>query len=144
MGAKEIAIDWGLQTRWYRAPEVLLGGLVTTAIDVWSVGCIMAELLRTVPLFAGGDALNQLEHIMSVLGTPKETAWPGVTSLPGYHYITGYGFQPCPLRPLFAGHYSDSALDLLSALLTYDPSKRVSAADALKHPFFLRAPSKSH
>ncbi|XP_058731829.1 cyclin-dependent kinase G-2 isoform X2 [Vicia villosa] len=71
-------------TLWYRAPELLLGARqYSTAIDMWSLGCIMAELLSKEPLFNGKTEFDQLDKIFRILGTPNETIWPGFSKLPG-------------------------------------------------------------
>ncbi|XP_051122431.1 cyclin-dependent kinase G-2 isoform X2 [Andrographis paniculata] len=71
-------------TLWYRAPELLLGAKqYSTAIDMWSLGCIMAELLSKEPLFNGKTEVDQLDKIFKILGTPSETIWPGLSKLPG-------------------------------------------------------------
>ncbi|XP_061994309.1 cyclin-dependent kinase G-2 isoform X2 [Rosa rugosa] len=71
-------------TLWYRAPELLLGAReYSTAIDMWSLGCIMAELLSKEPLFNGKTEFEQLDKIFKILGTPNETIWPGFSKLPG-------------------------------------------------------------
>ncbi|KAG2585340.1 hypothetical protein PVAP13_6KG384006 [Panicum virgatum] len=73
-------------TLWYRAPEVLLGARhYSTPVDMWSVGCIFAELVTNNPLFPGDSELQQLLHIFKLLGTPNEQVWPGVGKLPDWH-----------------------------------------------------------
>ncbi|XP_044485141.1 cell division control protein 2 homolog A-like [Mangifera indica] len=72
-------------TLWYRAPEILLGSRhYSTPVDVWSVGCIFAEMVNQRPLFPGDSEIDELFKIFRVLGTPKEDIWPGVTSLPDF------------------------------------------------------------
>ncbi|XP_010531633.1 PREDICTED: cyclin-dependent kinase G-2 isoform X2 [Tarenaya hassleriana] len=85
-------------TLWYRAPELLLGvKQYSTAIDMWSLGCIMAELLSKAPLFNGKTELDQLDKIFRILGTPNETIWPGFSKLPGVkvnfvkHQLSSFG-----------------------------------------------------
>jgi serine/threonine protein kinase len=73
-------------TLWYRAPEILLGSRhYSTAVDMWSVGCIMAEMLTTHPLFPGESQIDQLFRIFRTLGTPTEEVWPSVSTLPDYN-----------------------------------------------------------
>ena len=72
-------------TLWYRAPEILLGSVeYSTPIDVWSIGCIFAEMVTKKPLFSGDSDLDQLYRIFRILGTPNESNWPGVTKLKDY------------------------------------------------------------
>ncbi|KAK6123024.1 hypothetical protein DH2020_043240 [Rehmannia glutinosa] len=125
-------------TLWYRAPELLLGTKTySSAIDMWSVGCIMAELLAKQVLFKGESEIEQLHQIYRVLGTPNEAVWPGFSNLPGS--TANFVRQPYnPLRnKLFpAAILSDFGFDLLEKLLCYDPEKRITAEDALRHGWF--------
>ena len=109
-------------TRWYRSPELLFGArLYSTGVDIWAVGCIMAELLRRVPFLPGDTDLDQLTKIFEMFGTPTEKVWPGVTSLPDY-----VEFKPLPsqsLRDLFSAA-NDDLLELLTWSMMLDPSKR--------------------
>nr|XP_043617406.1 cyclin-dependent kinase G-2-like [Erigeron canadensis] len=134
-------------TLWYRAPEVLLGmKQYTTAIDMWSVGCIMAELLTKKPLFDGKQELEQVSKIFSTLGTPNDSIWPGYSKLPGVK--ANFVKQPySTLKKKFpvasftgAPTLTELGFDLLSRLLTYDPKKRITAEDALNHGWFREAP----
>ncbi|XP_071728376.1 cyclin-dependent kinase G-1-like [Rutidosis leptorrhynchoides] len=134
-------------TLWYRAPELLLGvKSYTTAVDMWSVGCIMAEMLSKKPLFDGNRELEQIEKIFGTLGTPNDSIWPGYSKLPGVKpKFVNQSFNT--LRKRFAAAtftgapmLTELGLDLLNKLLTYDPSKRISAKDALNHQWFCEAP----
>uniref|UniRef100_A0A5B7C2U0 cyclin-dependent kinase n=1 Tax=Davidia involucrata TaxID=16924 RepID=A0A5B7C2U0_DAVIN len=134
-------------TLWYRAPELLLGTKkYSTAIDMWSVGCIMAELLAKEPLFNGKTEFEQLDKIFRTLGTPNETIWPGFSEMPGVK--VNFVKQPYNLlrkkfpAPSFTGSpfLSDLGFDLLSKLLTYDPEKRITAEAALNHGWFHEVP----
>nr|DAD30631.1 TPA_asm: hypothetical protein HUJ06_009482 [Nelumbo nucifera] len=117
-------------TLWYRAPELLLGAKqYSTAIDMWSLGCIMAELLSKEPLFNGKSEFDQLDKIFRTLGTPNETIWPGFSKLPGVK-VNFVKHQYNLLRKKFPATsftgspiLSDSGFDLLNKLLTYDPEK---------------------
>lgn len=123
-------------TRWYRAPELLLGEKAySSSIDMWSVGCIMAELLTKEVLFRGQSEIDQLRKIYEVLGTPDEAIWPGFSRLPGNK--VAFPRQPHNLiRQRFAHLLSGDGLDLLTKLLTYDPAKRITAEAALDHVWF--------
>ncbi|KAI4336610.1 hypothetical protein L6164_015114 [Bauhinia variegata] len=134
-------------TLWYRAPELLLGAkLYSTAIDMWSLGCIMAELLSKEPLFNGKTEFDQLDKIFRTLGTPNETIWPGFSKLPGVK-VNFVKHQYNLLRKKFPATsftgspvLSDSGFDLLNKLLTYDPEKRITAEAALNHEWFREVP----
>ena len=140
-------------TQWYRAPELLLGARTyATAVDVWSCGCILAELVLGKPLFAGRSEPEQLELIFKLLGTPTDAAWPGWDRLPLARELRMRPRAPASLRaalgldaaaPYGAGaaaHMSEAGLDLLRGLLMLDPARRISAADALAHPWFAESP----
>lgn len=134
-------------TLWYRAPEILLGAKhYSTAIDMWSAGCIMAELLSKEPLFKGKAEVDQLDKIFKTLGTPNEMIWPGFSKLPGSK--VKFVKQPYNLlrkkfpATSFTGSpaLSDSGFDLLNRLLTYDPNKRITSEEALNHAWFSEVP----
>lgn len=123
-----------VQTLWYRAPEILLGLKVyTTAIDIWSIGCIFAEMVTGVPLFPGSKYPDQLYAIFRILGTPNEENWPGVTRLPDY--LPDFPkWNTLQMRDLLPNLSSDGQ-NLISKMLSMDPSKRISAYDCLQHPY---------
>ncbi|KAF8705543.1 protein kinase superfamily, partial [Rhizoctonia solani] len=129
-------------TRWYRPPELLYGArYYSTGVDMWSVGCIFAELMLRTPYLPGESDMDQLKTIFRALGTPTEEDWPGHTALPDY---TSFGhFPKSPLKLLFSAA-STEALDLLAKFLIYDPRKRISAYDGLHHPYFFVAPYPTH
>ncbi|MQL70938.1 hypothetical protein Taro_003232 [Colocasia esculenta] len=121
-------------TLWYRAPEVLLGTThYSTPVDMWSVGCIFAELVTTQPLFTGDSELQQLLHIFRLLGTPNEEVWPGVSKLANWHEYPQW--SPKSLSAVVP-NLETSGLDLLSRMLQHDPAKRISAKKAMEHPYF--------
>ncbi|XVE86385.1 hypothetical protein DITRI_Ditri18aG0030800 [Diplodiscus trichospermus] len=121
-------------TLWYRAPEVLLGSThYSTAVDMWSVGCIFAEMVRRQALFPGDSEFQQLLHIFRLLGTPTEKQWPGVTSLRDWHVYPRW--EPQNLARAVPS-LSSEGVDLLSKMLKYDPAERISAKAAMDHPYF--------
>jgi len=123
-------------TLWYRAPEVLLGSRhYSTAIDMWSVGCIFAEMVcKGQPLFPGDSEIDQIFKIFRILGTPNENNWPGVKQLPDYKPT----FPQWSTQDLahVVPHLDEAGVDILTLLLTYDTAKRISAKDALIHSYF--------
>ncbi|KAF9423446.1 hypothetical protein HW555_001255 [Spodoptera exigua] len=132
----------GVVTRWYRAPEILLMSReYSTPIDMWSVGCIFAELITLQPLFPGKSELDQLNKIFRELGTPSDTIWPGFSALPLVRKIVFHNYPTGGLRErINCGRLSNSGLALLQGLLAYDPAKRITIADASEHGFFKEEP----
>lgn len=121
-------------TLWYRAPEVLLGAThYSMAVDMWSVACIFAELVTKTALFPGDSELQQLLHIFRLLGTPNEDVWPGVSKLMNWHEYPQWG--PQSLSKAVPG-LEEAGVDLLSQMLQYEPSKRLSAKKAMEHSYF--------
>ncbi|CAF3626480.1 unnamed protein product [Rotaria sordida] len=130
-------------TLWYRAPELLLGDKqYSTPIDMWSVGAIFGELLLMKPLFPGKSELDQLNRIFKDLGTPNEKIWPEYNSLPFTKKMTFSNYPYNRLRARFDASLSEKGFDLLNKFLTYDPSKRISAINALKHGYFEESPRR--
>lgn len=129
-------------TLWYRPPDVLLGSKTySTPVDVWSIGCIFAEMHNGKPLFPGMKPHDQLEKICAALGTPTEATFPGLTALPSYKPgALPTHAAPASLAHLVPGLDADG-VDLLSSMLVHDPAQRISAADALRHPFFAGLPT---
>lgn len=122
-------------TLWYRAPEILLGTkLYSNAVDVWSLGCIFAEMATRRALFPGDSEIDQLFRIFRTLGTPDENIWPGVSQLRDYTSMFPR-WEPRPLDEVVPSFDSD-AKDLLLKLLTYDPNQRITAKKGLSHPYF--------
>jgi serine/threonine protein kinase len=151
-------------TLWYRPPELLLGATVySTAVDMWSIGCVFAELLTKSALLPGRDEPDQLERICQLCGTPVDKpaddgdarAWPGVSKLRLYGQLIGQPARKDWPRRLhndmsarlkgarlketcarLTERDATDAVDLLDKLLTLDPSRRLSAAGALDHIYF--------
>ncbi|XP_035861005.1 serine/threonine-protein kinase MAK-like isoform X7 [Sander lucioperca] len=125
-----------VSTRWYRAPEVLLkSNSYSSPIDIWAMGCIMAELYTLRPLFPGNSEVDEIFKICQVLGTLKKSDWPE-----GYNLATSMNFRfpkcvPTSLRSLIP-NASNEAITLMKDMLQWDPEKRPSAAQVLRYPYF--------
>jgi len=136
-------------TLWYRPPELLLGATkYGTAVDIWSAGCILAELILGRPLFTGKSEMEQLQLIFDMVGTPTDRSWPGVKELKllrtGDVTIDGDSNRKRPkLRERYStkmNNIAPGAINLVEKLLELDPSKRLTASRALNHRYFLQEP----
>ncbi|KAM4835413.1 serine/threonine-protein kinase MAK isoform 2-T4 [Thomomys bottae] len=137
-----------VSTRWYRAPEVLLRSSVySSPIDVWAVGSIMAELYTLRPLFPGTSEVDEIFKICQVLGTPKKSDWPEGYQLASSMNFRFPQFAPINLKTLIP-NASNEAIQLMTEMLSWDPKKRPTASQALKHPYFqvgqVLGPSSHH
>lgn len=134
-GRHPVLTDY-VATRWYRAPEILLGSTnYTKGVDMWSVGCILGELLGGKPMFPGTSTMNQLDRIIEVTGRPSpadieaiqsEFAATMLDSLPDV--------EPRSLQSMYP-NASEEAIDLLRKLLMFNPDQRITAEQALEHPY---------
>ena len=134
-GSNAVLTDY-VATRWYRAPEILLGSTkYSKAVDMWSLGCIIAEMLHGKPTFPGTSTLNQLDRVLELVGRPSaedvdaiqsNLASTMLDSLPPGRTRTFHDFFPSA---------SDDALDLVRKLLQFNPSKRLTVEQALRHPY---------
>lgn len=126
-------------TLWYRAPDVLLGSRTyNTSIDIWSAGCIMAEMYTGRPLFPGTTNEDQINRIFRIMGTPTERTWPGITQFPEYkNNFQVYATQD--LRAILSMIDQDG-IDLLQKMLQLRPELRISAEKALDHRWFKTLP----
>jgi len=130
----EVMTDY-VATRWYRAPEILLGSpKYTKGVDIWSVGCIFGELLLGKPLFPGSSALNQMERILEVTGMPSQD---DLLSLNSPYADTMLQTLQINKRRTLCDIFPQSSteeLDLLAKLIAFNPEKRITAEEALEHP----------
>ncbi|KAL3072663.1 hypothetical protein niasHS_017637 [Heterodera schachtii] len=151
-------LDPVVVTFWYRAPELLLCSKhYTTAIDIWAIGCIFAELLTSEPIFVCTEEdiksqtpyhMAQLERIFLVMGYPRREDWPDMQKMPGYDKLKDdFGkqlnrFKESSLRRHMDKHRpGEQAFSLLERLLTMDPLKRITAAEAKEHKYFKDSPA---
>lgn len=124
-------------TRWYRAPEVILSWMhYTQTVDIWSVGCIMAEMLLGKPLFKGNDHLDQLSEIMKITGTPTQEFITKLKSQDAKNYIKTLPKISKKDLQLLLPKAKPQAVDVLDHMLLLDPESRVTAAEALTLPYF--------
>jgi len=136
-------------TLWYRPPEILLGEKIySTAVDIWSLGCIFAEMLTKKPLFPGDSEIDQLFKIFKILGTPDETIWPGVTQLQDFNSSFPSWEVPKNFSDILPDLKATNVLcnegwHLMSKLLLYDPERRITAREALAHPYFTSTKSSA-
>ncbi|KAJ1761549.1 glycogen synthase kinase 3 [Coemansia sp. RSA 2523] len=129
-------------SRYYRAPELIFGATEYTGkIDIWSAGCVMAELMLGQPLFPGESGIDQLVEIIKVLGTPTKEQIR--TMNPNYMDHRFPQIKPHPFSRIFRNRASPEAIDLITKLLDYTPTVRLSSVQAMTHPFFdeLRDPN---
>uniref|UniRef100_A0A8C4HJD4 Mitogen-activated protein kinase 15 n=1 Tax=Dicentrarchus labrax TaxID=13489 RepID=A0A8C4HJD4_DICLA len=127
-------------TRWYRAPEILLGSTrYTKGVDMWSLGCILGEMLLGKALFPGTSTINQIEKIMSAIPHPSPEDIIAIKSEYGSSVIQRMLLKPqVPLEDLLQPSVPPDALDLLRSLLVFNPDKRLTAEQALQHPYVSR------
>ncbi|KAK4235410.1 kinase-like domain-containing protein [Achaetomium macrosporum] len=122
-------------TLWYRAPDVLLGSRTyNTSIDIWSAGCIMAEMFSGRPLFPGTTNEDQIIRIFRIMGTPTERTWPGLSQFPEYK-TTWQMYATQPLSSILP-QIDPLGIDLLQRMLQLRPELRISASEALTHQWF--------
>ncbi|CAJ0598431.1 unnamed protein product [Cylicocyclus nassatus] len=123
-------------TRWYRAPEVMLNSKgYTKSMDVWSVGCILAEMLNNRPLFPGKHYLDQLNLILAVVGSPSEEDLRCIMNEKARSYLKSLPQRPKQQWSALYPEADPSCLDLLDKMLTFDPNKRIPVEEALAHPY---------
>ena len=135
-----LALTPAVGTRWYRAPELLFGSRkYSTSIDIWSAGCIFAELLSGRPLFPGGSDIDQLCQIRDVLGSPSIEAWDGFADLPDWGKLIFPPQEAKSWEDIMPG-VNPAALRLLGSMLCYDPTARLTAKELLNDGFFTEAP----
>lgn len=137
VGDTSSALTAYVTTRWYRAPEIMLSWTeYTSAVDVWSVGCILCEMLRRQPLFPGNDYVTQLKLMIDVIGSPSEADIANITSEQGQQFVRNnlMGRPRVPMQQLFTTA-SPELCDLLDRMLVFNPDRRITVDAALMHPY---------
>lgn len=125
-----------VSTRWYRAPEILLRSTTyNSPVDIFACGAIMAELYMMRPLFPGNNETDQIYKTCAVLGSPTQAQWPEGYQLASRIGFTFPKFVPTALSQLIP-NASPQAIDLMEKMMTFDPHKRLTAAQCLNHPYF--------
>lgn len=134
--SKQSGMTEYVATRWYRAPEVMLtAAKYSKAMDIWSCGCILAELFAKRPICPGKDYRHQLMLIFSIIGTPTIEDLQCIESKRAREYILSLPkYESRPWEEMFP-NINPMGLDLLKKMLVFDPNKRITAADALRHPY---------
>jgi glycogen synthase kinase 3 beta len=132
-------------SRYYRAPELIFGATgYTCSIDIWSTGCVMAELILGQPLFPGESGIDQLVEIIKVLGTPSRQQIEAMN--PAYVDHRFPTIRPHPFSRVFRNRASQDAIDFIPSLLDYTPTSRLTAVEAMAHTYFddLRDPNATY
>lgn len=122
-------------TLWYRAPDVLMGSRrYSTPVDIWSIGCIFAEMATGRPLVPGSTDTDQLQRIFEILGSPDVAMWPSVVELPDWKFDFPQ-FEPQPW-PTIVPNVEPAGLNLLQKMLQFDPNQRCTGNSAMEHEYF--------
>lgn len=137
-GIDVIPMTNNVVTRWYRAPELLFGSKhYSFSVDMWAIGCVFAELFLRTPFFASDNDFQHVELVFKALGTPTEKEWKNHTTLPNYVKYPIY--NKMPFKTIFTAA-SDDAIELLEKMLVFDPTKRITCLNAIKHDYFKNLP----
>jgi serine/threonine protein kinase len=121
-------------TLWYRPPEILLGSKTyALPMDMWAVGAIIAEMVTKRPLFPGDSEIDEIYKIFRIMGTATEETWPGCSGLPDWN--DAFPVWPQLQISKFVPGFCPEGIDLIERLLTLDPKTRLSAHEALQHPY---------
>lgn len=128
-------------TIWYRPPELLLGMKnYDLKVDMWSIGCVFAELLMGEPIFKGNNEKEQVQEIFTICGSPNENTWPGISLFPSYEYLMPRNTFDNNLKLSITSKskspIDDITFDLIQKMLMVNPKDRISAEEALKHEYF--------
>lgn len=141
IGSPDKPMTPGVVTKYYRPPEILFQAIYYSfSIDIWSAGCILAEMLLCDVLFKGNTDIDIMTTIFTLLGIPNENNWPDAYQLLNYKVFKGG--PPITIQKKF-NNFSDECRDLLEKMLVLNPNKRITANEALKHPYFSTKPFPS-
>eukprot|EP00310_Coccolithus_braarudii_P015107 CAMPEP_0183356798 /NCGR_PEP_ID=MMETSP0164_2-20130417/45200_1 /TAXON_ID=221442 /ORGANISM="Coccolithus pelagicus ssp braarudi, Strain PLY182g" /LENGTH=299 /DNA_ID=CAMNT_0025530297 /DNA_START=126 /DNA_END=1025 /DNA_ORIENTATION=+ len=134
----DVELTGQVATRWYRAPELLFGSKAyTSAVDIWAAGCVIAQFWCLSPLLPGESDMEQIFQVMTLLGSPTEEVWPGGSLTPDFHKLELPAYEAASWEEVLP-YAPRAALVLVSRMVCYDPTSRVSAADALVEPWLLQ------
>lgn len=126
-------------TIWYRSPELLLGETqYDPSVDIWSAACVMMEIFTKRAIFAGdGSEIGQLDKLYSIIGTPDQTLWPNLVEMPWYELLRPGYQKPNIFAQTYKDQLTNAAFELLASMFQYDPAKRPTAAEVLRHAYFV-------
>lgn len=144
--SKDQALTEYVVTRWYRAPELLLASRYTTAIDLWSIGCILVEMFTRKALFPGHDHVHQLHLILQLVGSPTADDMGFITNIKARRWMARQAHHDAKSLSTVCPNAPPEAIELMTSLLQFDPRKRISVDDAIAHPFlaaFRKDPEQS-
>lgn len=129
-----------VSTRWYRAPEILFASTsYTPALDIWSLGVVIAEIMQLKPLFPGNNDIDQMSKVFQIMGNPTSASWPGVELLPDFSKVGFPVMDPIKFNILIPyAHAKD--INLIEQMIILDPKKRITAHDATSLPYFTEFP----
>ncbi len=137
-----------IATIYYRPPEIFFGETkYSYKVDMWAIGCIMAEMIIGTPIFKGRNEIDVIFKMQSIMGSPSEETWPGCSELPNFvAFGEGDSSDLKKLGEILEERkevlgLSQSCIDLVRSLLVMDPEKRLMAEDALKHEYFMGSDS---
>ena len=135
--AKHRMLSENVATKWYSAPELLMGSKeYTQSIDIWATGCVMAEIFIGKPLFTGKGSLDQMEAIANVLGKPKTAELKSIGAKNYKEVLRSLSLKQTHSLNVLCKNWSIEAFDLLKKILCYSPTDRLTADQALEHPYF--------
>lgn len=141
IGSPNRPLSQGVITLNYRSPEILFGAqFYSFPLDIWSAGCIFAEILLEEVFFKGSNDIEVLKQIFNLLGTPNDNNWPDTLQLPKFRVATGTPESSIEKR---FSNFSEQCRDLIGKMIVMNPNNRITAEEALNHPYFKTEPLPS-